>query len=41
MSLIFLAQAFNVNLSLAHEISILIVLMIASKGAVGVTGSGL
>lgn len=40
MSLIFLAQAFNVNLSLAHEMSILIVLMIASKGAVGVTGSG-
>ncbi|MBK1971706.1 cation:dicarboxylase symporter family transporter [Campylobacter sp. 2018MI35] len=40
MSLIFLAQAFNVNLSLSHEISILIVLMIASKGAVGVTGSG-
>ncbi|EAJ6136474.1 cation:dicarboxylase symporter family transporter [Campylobacter lari] len=40
MSLIFLAQAFNVELSLTHEISILIVLMIASKGAVGVTGSG-
>lgn len=40
MALIFLAQAFGVNLSLAHEISILIVLMIASKGAVGVTGSG-
>ncbi|MBM0636682.1 cation:dicarboxylase symporter family transporter [Campylobacter sp. VicNov18] len=40
MSLIFLAQAYNVNLSLSHEISILIVLMIASKGAVGVTGSG-
>ncbi|EAK9944499.1 cation:dicarboxylase symporter family transporter [Campylobacter lari] len=40
MSLIFLAQAFNVELSLIHEISILIVLMIASKGAVGVTGSG-
>ncbi|EAK9945966.1 cation:dicarboxylase symporter family transporter [Campylobacter lari] len=40
MSLIFLAQAFNVELSLMHEISILIVLMIASKGAVGVTGSG-
>lgn len=40
MSLIFLAQAFGVNLSLSHEISILIVLMIASKGAVGVTGSG-
>ncbi len=40
MSLIFLAQAFNVPLTLGHEISILIVLMIASKGAVGVTGSG-
>lgn len=40
MSLIFLSQAFGVNLSLSHEISILIVLMIASKGAVGVTGSG-
>ncbi|WP_257935925.1 cation:dicarboxylate symporter family transporter [Campylobacter lari] len=40
MSLIFLAQAFNVELSLMHEISILIVLMIASKGAVGVTSSG-
>lgn len=40
MSLIFLAQAFNVELSLTHEISILVVLMIASKGAVGVTGSG-
>lgn len=40
MSLIFLAQAFGVELSLAHEISILIVLMISSKGAVGVTGSG-
>lgn len=40
MSFIFLAQAFNVPLSISHEISILIVLMIASKGAVGVTGSG-
>ncbi|WP_223810133.1 MULTISPECIES: cation:dicarboxylate symporter family transporter [unclassified Campylobacter] len=40
MSLIFLAQAFNVNLSLTHEISIILVLMVASKGAVGVTGSG-
>ncbi|MBS4312977.1 cation:dicarboxylate symporter family transporter [Campylobacter vulpis] len=38
--LIFLAQAFGVNLSLSHELSILLVLMIASKGAVGVTGSG-
>ncbi len=40
MSFIFLAQAFGVELSLSHEISILIVLMISSKGAVGVTGSG-
>ncbi|HEC1562312.1 TPA: cation:dicarboxylase symporter family transporter [Campylobacter upsaliensis] len=38
--LIFLAQAFGVNLSLSHELSILLVLMVASKGAVGVTGSG-
>lgn len=40
MCLIFLAQAFGVNLSLSHELSILLVLMVASKGAVGVTGSG-
>ncbi|OCR87944.1 C4-dicarboxylate ABC transporter [Campylobacter fetus subsp. testudinum] len=40
MSVIFLAQAFNIDLSFTHLLSILIVLMITSKGAVGVTGSG-
>ena len=40
LSVIFLAQAFNIPLSFEHLISILIVLMITSKGAVGVTGSG-
>lgn len=41
MSVIFLAQAFNIPLTLSHEISILILLMVTSKGAVGVTGSGI
>ncbi len=40
MSIIFLAQAFNIDLSFTHLLSILIILMITSKGAVGVTGSG-
>ena len=40
LSVIFLAQAFNIPLTFEHLISILIVLMITSKGAVGVTGSG-
>lgn len=40
LCVIFLAQAFDVPLTLGHLISILIVLMITSKGAVGVTGSG-
>ncbi|QDS03903.1 cation:dicarboxylate symporter family transporter [Campylobacter fetus] len=40
MSVIFLAQAFNIDLSFTHLLGILIILMITSKGAVGVTGSG-
>ena len=40
LSIIFLAQAINVPLTLAQQISILIILMVTSKGAVGVTGSG-
>lgn len=40
LSVIFLAQAFDIPLSFEHLISVLIVLMITSKGAVGVTGSG-
>lgn len=41
MSVIFLAQAFNIPLSLSQELSILLLLMVTSKGAVGVTGSGI
>ncbi|AOO64506.1 cation:dicarboxylate symporter family transporter [Sulfurospirillum halorespirans] len=40
LSVIFLAQAFNIPLTLSHELSIIFILMVASKGAVGVTGSG-
>ncbi|MFV0481805.1 MAG: cation:dicarboxylate symporter family transporter [Campylobacteraceae bacterium] len=40
LSVIFLAQAINVPLTLSQEIGILIILMVTSKGAVGVTGSG-
>jgi len=40
MAALFVAQAFNVHLSLAHQLSVLGVLMLTSKGAAGVTGSG-
>ncbi len=40
LSIIFLAQVFNVNLSLGQELSIIAILLITSKGAAGVTGSG-
>ncbi|TCD03711.1 C4-dicarboxylate transporter DctA [Pedobacter psychroterrae] len=40
MAVIFLCQVFNVNLSVGQQISILAVLMVTSKGAAGVTGSG-
>ena len=40
MCMIFLAQAFNVHLSAAQILSIIGILMVTSKGAAGVTGSG-
>ena len=40
MASIFIAQAFNVHLSLLQQVELLGVLMITSKGAAGVTGSG-
>ena len=40
MASIFIAQAFGVHLTLAQQLSLLAVLMITSKGAAGVTGSG-
>jgi len=40
MALIFIAQVFRVDLSLSQQIGILLILMLTSKGAAGVTGSG-
>ncbi len=40
MAAIFVAQALNVELSLAQELTLLGVAMLTSKGAAGVTGSG-
>jgi aerobic C4-dicarboxylate transport protein len=40
MCTIFLAQVFKVDLSIAQQLTIIGVLMITSKGAAGVTGSG-
>ena len=40
MAVIFLCQVFNVELSLGEQLSVLAVLMVTSKGAAGVTGSG-
>lgn len=40
MSVIFIAQLYNVNLSFGEMLSIIGILMITSKGAAGVTGSG-
>jgi aerobic C4-dicarboxylate transport protein len=40
MATLFIAQAFKVDLTIGQQISVLLVLMITSKGAAGVTGSG-
>ena len=40
MATLFIAQAYGVDLSLGQQLSVLAVLMITSKGAAGVTGSG-
>lgn len=40
MSVIFLAQVFQIDLSIAQELTIIGILMVTSKGAAGVTGSG-
>ena len=40
MAMIFLAQVFQVDLTLGQELTILGILMVTSKGAAGVTGSG-
>ena len=40
MAVIFLAQVFNVDLSMQQMLTIIGILMVTSKGAAGVTGSG-
>ena len=40
MAIVFLAQATNTPLDLHHQLSILLVAMLTSKGASGVTGAG-
>jgi len=40
LSVIFLAQVYHVPLSLTHELTIIGILLITSKGAAGITGSG-
>ena len=40
MAVIFLAQVFNVHLNLSQMLTIIGILMVTSKGAAGVTGSG-
>ncbi|MEO7263652.1 MAG: dicarboxylate/amino acid:cation symporter [Ferruginibacter sp.] len=40
MAAIFLAQATNTPLDIGHQVTLLLVLLLTSKGAAGVTGSG-
>ncbi|MGI4832094.1 MAG: dicarboxylate/amino acid:cation symporter [Janthinobacterium lividum] len=40
VAVIFLAQAFNIPLSLGQQLTLLAILVVTSKGAAGVTGSG-
>ena len=40
MAAVFIAQATNTNLSFAQELALLAILLLTSKGAAGVTGSG-
>jgi aerobic C4-dicarboxylate transport protein len=40
MAALFIAQALDINLSFYEQVTLLIVLLLTSKGAAGVTGSG-
>src|SRR6202163_2913820 len=40
MAVLFLAHAFNVELTIGHQISVLVVMLFTSKGAAGVTAGG-
>jgi aerobic C4-dicarboxylate transport protein len=40
MSVIFLAQVFGIDLSIGQQLTVIGILLLTSKGAAGVTGSG-
>lgn len=40
LAVIFLSQAFDIHISFVQTLTLILILMISSKGAVGVTGSG-
>lgn len=40
MAVVFLAQVFGVDLTLGQQVTVILILMLTSKGAAGVTGSG-
>lgn len=40
MAAVFIAQATNAHMDIMHQITLLVVLLLSSKGAAGVTGSG-
>ncbi len=40
MAAVFIAQATNIHMDIWHQITLLLVLLLSSKGAAGVTGSG-
>ena len=40
MAAVFIAQATDTTMDITHQITLLLVLLVASKGAAGVTGSG-
>jgi Na+/H+-dicarboxylate symporters len=40
MAAVFIAQATNAHMDVFHQITLLVVLLLSSKGAAGVTGSG-
>ncbi|MDO9255816.1 MAG: dicarboxylate/amino acid:cation symporter [Bacteroidales bacterium] len=40
MAAVFLAQATNTHMDVSHQVTLLLVLLLTSKGAAGVTGSG-
>lgn len=40
MAAVFIAQATNTHMDIMHQVTLLVVLLLSSKGAAGVTGSG-